>query len=131
MAQRENLFQLPQPDLYDCYVERYQSNFQTLRLRVERFPEQPLPDRNIMEIVFTGCLYFRGALHWSGANIHIEPRQACAQVLLAEHLVNQNDSPEDIDDLLDSHHLYCIPTRDGGQIQFIASHSDYALTVIE
>jgi hypothetical protein len=130
MSTQQNIFNLPETDFYDCYVERYQSNFQTLRIRVERFPEYPLAAKNILEIIFTGALLYSGGLHWTGANICLESKQACLKKLTAEQLISPNDDDEDIEDLLTSHGLFTIPTTNGALIQFIASTTDYALTII-
>ena len=86
----ENIFSLNVPDAYDCFVERYHANFQVIRLRAESFTPQPPPAENSIEFVFTGVLYFEGAMNWTGANICIASRRECYELLIRAKLLDNS-----------------------------------------
>jgi hypothetical protein len=62
----DNIFNLSQPELYDCYVERYHSSFHVVRIRAERIESALGETENLLEMVFTDVLYFEGPFQ-SGA----------------------------------------------------------------
>ena len=107
----ENIFNLNDPDAYDCYIERYHASFQMLRIRAERFATMPLPSENMVDFIFTGVLYIEGSLNWSGANVCIASRQDCLDMLYKSKIVDDSTPEEEIEETLNTYHLFLvIPT---------------------
>lgn len=129
LALYENIFNLNMPEAYDCYVERYHSSLHVLRLRAVRMENTPPSNENMLEFVFTDVLYFNGTLNWSGANICIAPREECFKILdRAAHFDNADE--EDVQETLDTYHLYTIFTNANVQVKFVAHNNDFTLNVM-
>jgi hypothetical protein len=126
----ENIFALSQPDCYDCFVERYHSSFQVIRIRIERFSSMPLPAQNLMELVFTGVLYFEGALTWTGANFCIAAREACYETLYRAQILTDDTDEDEVQETLDTYHLFLIRTASGFDAKLVANAEDYAVNII-
>jgi len=126
----ENIFNLTDPDAYDCYIERYHSSFQVLRMRAERFATMPLPSENMIEFIFTGILYVEGSLNWSGANVCIAPREDCLDLLYRTKIVDNSTPDEEIEEMLDTYHLFIVVAASGYEFKFLGHHNDFAMNVI-
>lgn len=127
---RRNIFFLPDPPLYDCFIERYQSNFLTLRIRVERFPNKPLPERNIMELVFTSVLFYEGATNWTGCDVCIASQNDLLEWLYRSGIFTSQTDEEEIEEALETYHLFVILTQTSFHVKFIGSSEDYTMNVI-
>ena len=125
----ENIFSLSTPDGYDCFVERYHANFQVIRLWAECFLPNPPPAEHSLEFVFTGVLYFEGALNWTGANVCIASRRECYELLVSAKLIDAS-APDEIEETLDTYHLFVIPTTSSARIKFVAHRTDYAVNIM-
>lgn len=126
---RENIFNLFEPQSFDCYVERYHSNLHVLRIRAERIGP-PLQDvENEIEIIFADTLYYEGAFSWTGANFCIAAPEECLQTLEKAGMMG-SDSPEEIEETLETYHLFCVKTTTGGTIKIVAHFKDYTMTPI-
>ena len=125
MANLDNIFNLKQPELYDCYVERYHSSFHVVRIRAERFESELREAENLLEMVFTDVLYFEGPFLWTGANVCIAQRETCLDMLFESRLMTENSSEDDIEETLDNYHLFTIQASSGFQIKMIAHNSHY------
>jgi len=126
----DNIFNLSQPEFYDCYVERYHSSFHVVRIRAERFESELRDSENLLEMVFTDVLYFEGPFHWTGANVRIAPRDTCLDVLYAARLLNDQSPEDDIEETLDNHHLFTVQATSGFLIKMIAHNSHFTINMI-
>jgi len=127
---QENIFNLPDPNFYDCFVERYHSNFQVLRLRLERIANTPPAAFRLAEMIFSDVLYFEGAFNWTGAGVNIAPMETCLQQLYRAGIFEANTLEEDIEETLATYYLFAIPTTSGGVVQFIANNQDFTLNIM-
>ena len=130
MTHLDNIFNLSTPTDYDCYVERYHSSFHVVRIRAERIESALGATENLLEMVFTDVLYFEGPFHWTGANICIAPRDLCLDVLYEARLLTDHSSDEDIEETLDTYHLFTVQSTSGFEIRMIAHNSHYTINII-
>jgi len=126
----ENIFNLNQPELYDCYVERYHSSFHVVRIRAERFESALGATENLLEMVFTDVLYFEGPFHWTGANMCIAPRDTCLAKLFMARLLTDDSPEDDVEETLDNYHLFTVQTSSGFEINMIAHNSHFTINMI-
>lgn len=125
----ENIFNLNNPSVYDCYVERYQSSLHVLRIRADRMEHIPPSSENMLEFIFTDVLYFSGTFNWSGANICIAPRDECLKILDRAGVFD-TASDDEIEETLDNYHLFTIVTNANITLKFVAHNTDFTLNVI-
>ena len=130
MTHLENIFNLSQPELYDCYIERYHSSFHVVRIRAERIDVSPGDTETLLEMVFTDVLYFEGPFHWTGANICIEPRDTCLDTLLSARLLTDESGEDDVEETLENYHLFTVQSASGFQIKMIAHNSHFTVNII-
>ncbi len=127
---RQNIFNLPDPQWYDCFVERFQSNFYTLRVKVERFPYKPLAAENMLEMVFTSVLFYEGTTNWTGASVCIATPEELLKMLYRCGLFYPHTEEDEIEETLETYHLFIILTDTGFNVKFIASSEDYTVNII-
>jgi|GEM_PF-4350556 len=125
-----NIFKLPQPQYYDCYVDRYHGNFHALRIRADRFREYSLDGFNSFEVVFSAALYWEGAFNWTGANFCIAEEADCLSTLRQAGILTPQSDPVDVEETLDAYRLFVIEMTNGHRAKLIAHFKDYTMTTI-
>lgn len=84
----QNIFNLDEPDQYECFVRRFYIGHGTLTVVIRR-KDNRTANRYL---VFSSVEYFSGAIRWYGANFTIKPDdEALALLRKVERFENYSD----------------------------------------
>ncbi|MCI0558323.1 MAG: hypothetical protein MN733_07495, partial [Nitrososphaera sp.] len=66
---RSNIFEMEMPETYQCGIREYKATHSKLRISVYK----KVPG-DVLDLVFTGVMFYEGPMQWVGANFCVAPR---------------------------------------------------------